>query len=83
MRKLCDSSTRRPISSQREFIMTGSTSQDRKCEMLTMLTLCFSFTDQLTKDSSKIKANIRMVLEGLRELQGLSDLPESRRREVY
>uniref|UniRef100_A0A8C2J8A9 Ubiquitously-expressed, prefoldin-like chaperone n=1 Tax=Cyprinus carpio TaxID=7962 RepID=A0A8C2J8A9_CYPCA len=28
------------------------------------------------------KANIRMVLEGLRELQGLKDLPEDRRREV-
>ncbi|XP_062282848.1 protein UXT [Scomber scombrus] len=41
------------------------------------------FTDQLTKDSSKIKANIRMVLEGLRELQGLSDVPESRRRDVF
>ncbi|XP_035016345.1 protein UXT [Hippoglossus stenolepis] len=42
-----------------------------------------AFTEQLTKDSAKIKANIRMVLEGLRELQGLTDLPESRRREVF
>ncbi|XP_045912317.1 protein UXT-like isoform X2 [Micropterus dolomieu] len=42
-----------------------------------------AFTEQLTKDASKIKANIRMVLEGLRELQGLTDLPESRRREVF
>lgn len=25
--------------------------------------LCFSFTEQLTKDSAKIKAHIRMVLE--------------------
>lgn len=50
---------------------------DKKTNQLT------AFTDQLTKDSSKIKANIRMVLEGLRELQGLSDLPESRRRDVY
>ena len=25
--------------------------------------MCFSFTEQLTKDSAKIKANIRMVLE--------------------
>lgn len=41
-----------------------------------------AFTEQLTKDSAKIKANIRMVLEGLRELQGLTDQPESRRREV-
>ncbi|KAJ8265078.1 hypothetical protein COCON_G00141770 [Conger conger] len=40
-------------------------------------------TDALTKDAAKIKANIRMVLEGLRELQGLKDLPEERRREVY
>ncbi|XP_029361743.1 protein UXT [Echeneis naucrates] len=38
-----------------------------------------TFTEQLTKDSAKIKANIRMVLEGLRELQGLTDLPGSRR----
>lgn len=30
--------------------------------MLT-LRLCYSFTEQLTKDSAKIKANIRMVLE--------------------
>ncbi|XP_040921764.1 protein UXT [Toxotes jaculatrix] len=35
-----------------------------------------AFTEQLTKDSAKIKANIRMVLEGLRELQGLTDLSE-------
>ncbi|XP_029283595.1 LOW QUALITY PROTEIN: protein UXT [Cottoperca gobio] len=42
-----------------------------------------AFTEQLTKDSAKIKANIRMVLEGLRELQGVTDLPESRRRDVF
>ncbi|KAF3696332.1 Protein UXT Ubiquitously expressed transcript protein [Channa argus] len=42
-----------------------------------------AFTEQLTKDSAKIKANIRMVLEGLRELQGLKDLPDGRRREVF
>ncbi|XP_056452027.1 protein UXT [Gadus chalcogrammus] len=35
-----------------------------------------AFTELLTKDSAKIKANIRMVLEGLRELQGLAELPE-------
>ncbi|KAK7884570.1 hypothetical protein WMY93_027693 [Mugilogobius chulae] len=35
------------------------------------------FTEQLTKDSARIKAHIRLVLEGLRELQGFSDLPES------
>ncbi|XP_037335651.1 protein UXT [Pungitius pungitius] len=33
-----------------------------------------AFTEQLTKDSAKIKANIRMVIEGLRELQGLTDI---------
>ncbi|XP_049438020.1 protein UXT [Epinephelus fuscoguttatus] len=49
---------------------------DKKTSQLT------AFTEQLTKDSAKIKANIRMVLEGLRELQGLTDLPESRR-EVF
>lgn len=42
-----------------------------------------AFTEQLTKDSAKIKANIRMVLEGLRELQGLTDLPENRGRDVF
>ncbi|XP_036390049.1 protein UXT [Megalops cyprinoides] len=41
-----------------------------------------TYTEALTKDSAKIKANIRMVLEGLRELQGLKDLPEEMRREV-
>ncbi|KAK6467224.1 protein UXT [Huso huso] len=40
-------------------------------------------TETLTKDSSKIKGNIRMVLEGLRELQNLRDLPVDRRREVF
>ncbi|XP_024859107.1 protein UXT isoform X3 [Kryptolebias marmoratus] len=49
---------------------------DKKTSQLT------AFTEQLTKDSAKIKANIRMVLEGLRELQGLSDLPESQRGDV-
>ncbi|KAF3861052.1 hypothetical protein F7725_001307 [Dissostichus mawsoni] len=42
-----------------------------------------AFTEQLTKDSAKIKAHIRMVLEGLRELQGLSDEPEDTRREIH
>ncbi|XP_037096858.1 protein UXT isoform X2 [Syngnathus acus] len=50
---------------------------DKKTSQLT------AFTDQLTKDSATIKANIRMVLEGLRELQGLTELPECRRREVF
>ncbi|XP_071769210.1 protein UXT [Centroberyx gerrardi] len=48
---------------------------DKKTSQLT------AFTELLTKDSAKIKANIRMVLEGLRELQGLTELPDSRRRE--
>ncbi|KAM3872284.1 protein UXT [Diretmus argenteus] len=48
---------------------------DKKTSQLT------AFTELLTKDSAKIKANIRMVLEGLRELQGLTDLPDSKRRE--
>ncbi|XP_028979693.1 protein UXT isoform X1 [Esox lucius] len=39
-------------------------------------------TEVLTKDSAKIKANIRMVLEGLRELQGLPDGPETKRRDA-
>lgn len=42
-----------------------------------------AFTEQLTKDSAKIKAHIRLVLEGLRELQGFSDLPEPSHRELY
>ncbi|XP_061920056.1 protein UXT-like [Entelurus aequoreus] len=50
---------------------------DKKTNQLT------AFTDQLTKDAAKIKANIRMVLEGLRELQGITDLPEPSRREVF
>ncbi|XP_048346015.1 protein UXT [Sphaerodactylus townsendi] len=32
--------------------------------------------ETLTTDSAKIKANIRMVLEGLRELQGFQDISE-------
>ncbi|XP_061696209.1 protein UXT isoform X1 [Syngnathoides biaculeatus] len=50
---------------------------DKKTGQLT------AFTDQLTKDCAKIRANIRLVLEGLRELQGLVDLPECSRREVF
>ncbi|XP_076597630.1 protein UXT isoform X1 [Chaetodon auriga] len=50
---------------------------DKKTSQLT------AFTEQLTKDSAKIKANIRMVLEGLRELQGLTDVPESTGRQVF
>ncbi|XP_008291284.1 protein UXT [Stegastes partitus] len=50
---------------------------DKKTSQLT------AFTEQLTKDSAKIKANIRMVLEGLRELQGLSDPPDETGRDVF
>ncbi|KAG7280861.1 hypothetical protein CRUP_010843 [Coryphaenoides rupestris] len=41
-----------------------------------------AFTELLTKDSAKIKANIHMVLEGLRELQGLADFPEDHQKNV-
>ncbi|XP_019716196.1 protein UXT [Hippocampus comes] len=50
---------------------------DKKTSQLT------AFTDQLTKDCAKIKANIRLVLQGLRELQGLTELPERSRREIF
>ncbi|CAK6449933.1 unnamed protein product [Pipistrellus nathusii] len=43
---------------------------DRKSNLLTEL------SDSLTKDSMNIKAHIHMLLEGLRELQGLQDIPE-------
>ncbi|XP_029974794.1 protein UXT [Salarias fasciatus] len=42
-----------------------------------------AFTEQLTKDSAKIKANIRLILECLRELQGLKDLPDNKARDVF
>ncbi|XP_026783724.1 protein UXT isoform X1 [Pangasianodon hypophthalmus] len=41
------------------------------------------YSEVLTKDAAKIKAHIRVVLEGVRELQGLKDLPETTRREVF
>ncbi|KAB0383050.1 hypothetical protein FD755_004967 [Muntiacus reevesi] len=34
-------------------------------------------SDNLTKDSMNIKAHIHMLLEGLRELQGLQNFPET------
>ena len=43
---------------------------DRKSSLLTEL------SDSLTKDSMNIKAHIHMMLEGLRELQGLQNFPE-------
>ncbi|XP_051865820.1 protein UXT [Pristis pectinata] len=39
--------------------------------------------EKLSKDSAKIKGNIRMVLEALCELQGIKDLPPETGREVY
>ncbi|XP_066472133.1 protein UXT [Tiliqua scincoides] len=50
---------------------------EKKNKLLTEL------SEALTKDSAKIKANIRMVLEGLRELQGLKDLTEEARRDIF
>ncbi|XP_049623352.1 protein UXT [Suncus etruscus] len=44
---------------------------DRKSSLLTEL------SNSLTKDSMNIKAHIHMLLEGLRELQGLQSFPES------
>uniref|UniRef100_A0A8C0J4S1 Ubiquitously expressed prefoldin like chaperone n=1 Tax=Chelonoidis abingdonii TaxID=106734 RepID=A0A8C0J4S1_CHEAB len=44
--------------------------------------LLIELSESLAKDSAKIKANIRMVLEGLRELQGFQDLPEDPRRDL-
>ncbi|XP_059500300.1 protein UXT [Stegostoma tigrinum] len=39
---------------------------------------------RLSKDSAKIKSNIRMVLEALCELQGFRDLPETENgREIF
>ena len=36
-------------------------------------------TDRLTKDMLKVKANIRLVLEGLREIQSLGSIPGDKR----
>jgi len=36
-------------------------------------------TDRLTKDMVKVKANIRLVLEGLREIQSLGSIPGDKR----
>lgn len=40
-------------------------------------------TDRLTNDAVKVKSNIRLVLEGLRELQHIKDEPEVKSREVF
>ncbi|XP_022082502.1 protein UXT-like isoform X1 [Acanthaster planci] len=51
---------------------------DKKCKHLT------SLSDKLTKDSAEIKANIKLVYEGLRELQHLeSDVVDDRDRPVW
>lgn len=39
-------------------------------------------SDRLTSDAVKVKANIRLVLEGLRELQNINNSPENKRREI-
>ncbi|XP_072343937.1 protein UXT isoform X2 [Scyliorhinus torazame] len=41
------------------------------------------FAEKLSKDSAKIKGNIRMVLEALCELQGFKDLTVENRREIF
>ncbi|XP_041037411.1 protein UXT [Carcharodon carcharias] len=50
---------------------------ERKSLQLTEL------AEKLSKDSAKIKGNIRMVLEALCELQGFTDLPAENRREIF
>ncbi|KAJ1095853.1 hypothetical protein NDU88_001003 [Pleurodeles waltl] len=50
---------------------------EKKTQLLT------KSSEMMTQDAAKIKANIRMVLEGLRELQGLQDLPDEKRRDVF
>ncbi|XP_039629894.1 protein UXT isoform X1 [Polypterus senegalus] len=41
------------------------------------------YSEMLTKDSAKIKANIRLFLEGLREIQGLQDPPNNWTPDVF
>lgn len=50
---------------------------EKKTQLLT------KSSEMMTQDAAKIKANIRMVLEGLRELQGLQELPDEKRRDVF
>ncbi|XP_029467806.1 protein UXT isoform X2 [Rhinatrema bivittatum] len=50
---------------------------EKKNKLLTEL------SENLSKDAAKIKANIRLVLEGLRELQSLSDLPEETHQNIF
>nr|XP_033780160.1 protein UXT isoform X2 [Geotrypetes seraphini] len=50
---------------------------EKKSKLLTGL------SKSLSKDAAKIKANIRLVLEGLRELQGLSNLPEETHQNIF
>ena len=46
---------------------------DKKCKQLT------TYSSKLGNDSAKIKANIKLVLEGLRELQGIGPQKEEPR----
>ncbi|XP_076313485.1 uxt prefoldin-like subunit [Tachypleus tridentatus] len=39
--------------------------------------------EKLTKDTCKIKAHIKMVYEGLRELQGISEKQEALHRDIF
>ncbi|XP_078520908.1 protein UXT isoform X1 [Lissotriton helveticus] len=50
---------------------------EKKSQLLT------KSSEMMTQDAAKIKANIRVVLEGLRELQGLQELPDEKRRDVF
>uniref|UniRef100_A0A4W3GRU4 Uncharacterized protein n=1 Tax=Callorhinchus milii TaxID=7868 RepID=A0A4W3GRU4_CALMI len=45
--------------------------------------VAFRQTEKLTKDAAKIKANIRLVLEALGELQGLGDVAEESGGEIF
>lgn len=49
---------------------------EKKCLQLNVV------AERLSKDSAKIKGNIRVVLEALCELQGMKNLPLDTRREV-
>ncbi|XP_070191518.1 protein UXT-like [Littorina saxatilis] len=40
-------------------------------------------TEDLTKTASEIKAHIKIVLEGLREIQSISDEPDRPRRDLF
>lgn len=50
---------------------------ERKIKLLT------AASDQLTKSAAQIKAHIKLVLEGLRELQNISDIAEKPYRALW